>query len=139
MCKEIITIPSKKSGIKMAVYIMHLLKRIQKGPEMGISIKLQEEDIKSRHSWGLSPYSGDRWGRSWHQGDVEASGLQQSLQSAGYSVAVGMNFKTQCEAIWAYSIIFSLNFKATKTTKKREIVNGLTWYVTSISWVWTCP
>eukprot|EP00439_Symbiodinium_sp_Y106_P038927 s3063_g4.t1 len=42
--EEVATIPSKRLRNKIAGFTTHLMKRIQKGPVRGISLKLQEED-----------------------------------------------------------------------------------------------
>lgn len=41
ICAEVALIPSKRMRNKIAGYVTHLMKRIQKGPVRGISFKLQ--------------------------------------------------------------------------------------------------
>nr|XP_035144723.1 40S ribosomal protein S17-like [Callithrix jacchus] len=43
VCEEIAIIPSKKLRNKIAGYVTHLMKWIQRGAVSGISVKLQEE------------------------------------------------------------------------------------------------
>ena len=43
VCEEVAIIPSKPLKNKIAGYTTHLMKRIQRGPVRGISLKLQEE------------------------------------------------------------------------------------------------
>jgi small subunit ribosomal protein S17e len=45
---EVAVIPSKRMRNKIAGFVTHLMKRIQKKPVRGISLKLQEEEREAR-------------------------------------------------------------------------------------------
>merc|ERR1712078_904922 len=51
VCEEIAIIPSKKLRNKIAGFVTHLMKRIQKGPVRNISIKLQKRREKRRDNY----------------------------------------------------------------------------------------
>merc|ERR1712080_802887 len=48
IAEEVATIPSKRLRNKIAGFTTHLMKRIQRGPVRGISLKLQEEGRERR-------------------------------------------------------------------------------------------
>merc|ERR1712107_357610 len=48
IAEEVATIPSKRMRNKIAGFATHLMKRIQRGPVRGISLKLQEEERERR-------------------------------------------------------------------------------------------
>ena len=52
---DVAVIPTKRIRNKIAGYATHLMKRIQKGPVRGISLKLQEEERERRMETAPDP------------------------------------------------------------------------------------
>lgn len=52
---DVAVIPTKRIRNKIAGYATHLMKRIQKGPVRGISLKLQEEEREKRMETAPDP------------------------------------------------------------------------------------
>ena len=48
ICDEVAIMPSKRMRNKIAGYLTHLMKRIERGPVRGISLALQEEERERR-------------------------------------------------------------------------------------------
>ncbi|KAI1301282.1 40S ribosomal protein S17 [Halotydeus destructor] len=51
ICDDVAIIPTKALRNKIAGFVTHLMKRIQKAPVRGISIKLQEEERERRDNY----------------------------------------------------------------------------------------
>ncbi|THD20798.1 Ribosomal protein S17 [Fasciola gigantica] len=51
VCADIACINSKRLRNKIAGYVTHLMKRFEKGPVQGISVKLQEEERERRDNY----------------------------------------------------------------------------------------
>mmetsp|Transcript_31884 Transcript_31884/g.69602 ORF Transcript_31884/g.69602 Transcript_31884/m.69602 type:complete len:143 (-) Transcript_31884:50-478(-) len=51
LVQEVAVIPSKRMRNKIAGYVTHLMKRIERGPVRGISFKLQEEERERKDNY----------------------------------------------------------------------------------------
>jgi len=51
VCEEIATIPTKRLRNKIAGFVTHMMRRIQRGPVRGISLKLQEDERERRDNY----------------------------------------------------------------------------------------
>ncbi|KAJ2399113.1 40S ribosomal protein S17.e.B [Coemansia sp. RSA 2559] len=51
ICDDVAIIPTKRMRNKIAGFTTHLMKRLQKGPVLGISFKLQEEERERRDNY----------------------------------------------------------------------------------------
>merc|ERR1711941_57872 len=51
LTEEVAVVPSKKMRNKIAGYVTHLMRRIEKGPVRGISFKLQEEERERKDNY----------------------------------------------------------------------------------------
>merc|ERR1712017_66194 len=60
ICDEVAMIPSKRLRNKIAGFTTHVMKRINRGPVKGISLKLQEEEREKRLDYIPVRYASSR-------------------------------------------------------------------------------